>query len=229
MINYQELLETFKRNSDKKFNDFSRTITNSGVPSFGCTVPFVRSLAKCFEAQEVLSLPTHEYLEVDMLKGIAVSSCKLPFAEKTPFLTEFAYTIENWAVCDVSDVKVPTAERARYFDYFCGLVKSDKVFVCRYGTVNLLANYLDSEHIGKVFAALGTIALYGEYYVDMAVAWLIATAMAKCREQTIAYMENEGKTVLNVFTYNRALQKMRDSRRISQEDKQWTYKMKILK
>lgn len=227
MIDYKELLKIFKENSNKEFDDFNNTIIKSSVPTIGCTVPFVRSLAKNKTVDDVMSLPIHEYVEVDMLKGITVSQSKLPFEEKSAYLTAFANTIENWAVCDVSAVKVSKSEQEKYFKYFCDLAISNSVFVCRYGVVNLLANFLDEEHILEIFEVFSKITLFGEYYVDMAVAWLIATAMAKCRDQTVEYMENRAKSVLNTFTYNRALQKMRDSRRISPEDKAWTYKMKI--
>ncbi|HCY49948.1 MAG TPA: DNA alkylation repair protein, partial [Clostridiales bacterium] len=49
---------------------------------------------------------------------------------------------------------------------------------------------------------------------------------AKCRDVTFAYLVGDGKRVLNVFTYNKALQKMRDSYRISDDDKAATYVLK---
>ena len=79
----------------------------------------------------------------------------------------------------------------------------------------------------KVFAAFDTIVQWGHYYVDMAVAWLVATAMAKCRDKTVEYMEGEGRNVLNKFAFNKALQKMRESFRVSPDDKQWTYTVKM--
>ena len=92
--------------------------------------------------------------------------------------------------------------------------------MCRYGVVNLMSSYLDEQHIDDVFAALSTVVCYGHYYVDM------ATAAAKCRDKTFAYLHGDGRKVLNVFTYNKALQKMRDSYRISEIDKALTYQLK---
>ena len=226
-MTYDILVQTLHENSNKQFDDFNSKIVNSGVQTIGCTVPFVRKLAKKFSAAEVESLPIHQYFEVDLLRGIMVSTSKLPFEEKSRYLLAFAETIENWAVCDCSTVKVPKAEREQYFEFFSSLLPSESPFVCRYGVVNLMSNYLDDGHIDQVFDALATITQWGHYYVDMGVAWLVATAMAKCRDKTVAYMENEGRQVLNKFTYNKALQKMRESYRVSPEDKQWTYTMKI--
>lgn len=227
-MNYSEIVEIFKQNANEKYDNFNNKIINSGVKTLGCTIPFVRSVAKkCGEClNEVLAFPVNEFYEVDLLKGIVVSSAKLSFEEKAPLLRAFADTIENWAVCDSSTVKAPKCERQKYFEFFCEFCRSEKEFVCRYGLVNLMANYLDEEHIDGVFGALKSVVAQGAYYVDMAMAWLVATAMAKCRGKTVWFMENEGREVLNVFAYNKALQKMRDSFRVSVADKEWTKTLK---
>ncbi|MCM1289202.1 MAG: DNA alkylation repair protein [Corallococcus sp.] len=227
-MEYQQLLRVLRENSDGNFDEFNRKIISSSVRTIGCTVPFVRKLAKQTTLKESLSYPYHEYYEVDLLKGLVVSSAKMSFADKRPYLTEFAEKIENWAVCDCSTLKVPKNERDEYFAYFCDMCASDKTFVARYGIVNLLANYLDTEHVEKIFSSFCQVVTFGDYYVDMAVAWLVATAMTKCREQTVRYMEGGAKLTLNKFAYNKALQKMRDSFRVSPEDKAWTKTLRIL-
>ena len=226
-MNYETLIHTLKENSNKAYDNFNNPIINSGVPTIGCSLPYMRKLAKEFGVEEVEGFPVHAFYEVDLLRGIVVSTCKLPFEEKSAHLLDFAQNIENWAVCDCSTVKVPKTEREKYFEFFLSLLPNEQPFVCRYGVVNLLSNYLDDEHIATVFEALKTVTQWGHYYVDMAVAWLVATAMAKCRNETVAYMEGEGRQVLNKFAYNKALQKMRESYRVSPDDKQWTYTMKM--
>lgn len=220
---YSELLQIFQRNSSKKYNEFNRAIVNSGVPSIGCTVPFLRSCAKrykhCFA--EISALPIHACYEVDMLKGMALVLVELPFAQKLPLISEFVGTLENWAVCDSNTIKPNASESASYFDFFCELACDTRTFVCRYGLVNLLSSYCDEVHIDRIFALLGKVS-YGSYYVDMAVAWLVSEAMAKCRSQTVVFLENDARRLLNVFSYNAALQKIRDSLRVSRDDKDWS-------
>lgn len=227
-MTYDNVLQELRQNGNAKPCGFNNNIINSGVPAIGCTIPFVRQLAKRCSLAETANFPVHTFFEVDLLRGITVADCKLPFSQKSLLLAQFAYTIENWAVCDCSVVKVPRAERELYFALFCDMLASDKPFVCRYGTVNLLSNFLDSEHIDAVFAQLRAVTQWGSHYVDMGVAWLIATAMVKCREQTVLYMQTDGRRVLNKFTYNKALQKMRDSYRVSEADKQWTHSVKMI-
>ena len=227
ITNYDELVQYLQNNSDAKFDEFNKKIVNSKIATIGCTVPFVRKLAKRLDLDFALSLPVNQYVEVDLLRGIVIANVKLPFESKSILLSDFADTIENWAVCDCSDVKPNSDEREAYFAFFCNLVSSKRQFVCRYGVVNLLANYLDDEHIERVFSTFNNVTLWGEYYVDMAAAWLVATAMVKCRDKTVEYLEGDGRRTLNKFAYNKALQKMRDSFRVSKEDKQWTYTMKL--
>lgn len=226
VMTYQQALELLRQNSDSKLAGFNNKIINSSVPAIGCTLPFVRCLAKNCSVQDAESFPTHEFYETDLLKGIVISSCKLPFCDKAPKLSAFAQTIENWAVCDSSTVKVSSVERERYFRFFCDMLSCSTPFVCRYGMINLIA-YLDDDHIGQIFDKLSVVTQWGHYYVDMGAAWLVATAIVKCRDQTIAFMENDGRKVLDKFTYNKALQKMRDSFRVSDEDKEWTRSLKI--
>ena len=57
----------------------------------------------------------------------------------------------------------------------------------------------------------------------MAVAWAISVCFVKYRKLTIEYLNNSN---LDNFTYNKALQKIRESNRVSKEDKEWAKKMK---
>ncbi len=227
-MNFHQIIAEFHNVSNKKYDEFNSKIINSGVPTIGCTSPNIRKIAaKCgLSCEEALALPEHVYYELDFLKGIVVSKAKLPFEIKKTYLLQFADTIENWAVCDGNTVKVKKSEQEKYLKLFSEMCASQTEFVCRYGVVNLMANFLDEEHVSRVFDVLKSISQWGNYYVDMAVAWLVATAMAKCRNQTVEFLSGEARSVLNVFSYNAALQKIRDSFRVSAEDKLWTKTLK---
>ena len=59
----------------------------------------------------------------------------------------------------------------------------------------------------------------------MAIAWAIATAWAKQRDKTYTYMQ-DGNNTLDDWTYNKAIQKMIESYRVSDEDKRMLRVMK---
>ena len=56
-----------------------------------------------------------------------------------------------------------------------------------------------------------------EYYVQMSVAWLISICYIKYPSITIKYIMNNK---LDDFTHNKAIQKIRESYRVSKEDKE---------
>ena len=57
----------------------------------------------------------------------------------------------------------------------------------------------------------------------MAIAWLISVAFVKNREKTLNFLQNNH---LSDFTYQKALQKIMESNRVSKMDKEIIRKMK---
>ena len=62
------------------------------------------------------------------------------------------------------------------------------------------------------------------YYVKMAVAWAISMCYVKFPEKTRAFLEHNH---LDTFTQNKAIQKIRESYRVSQEEKEELKKLKV--
>ena len=105
----------------------------------------------------------------------------------------------------------------------CLLYTSSKSeFEQRVVAVMLMDHFLVPEYIDRVLAVYNSLKHEG-YYCKMGVAWGIATAYAKFPQETHAFLlENE----LDDFTYNKAIQKMLESYRVSAEDKEMLRGMK---
>lgn len=86
----------------------------------------------------------------------------------------------------------------------------------------LLDHYVKEEYINEIFEVIDNIK-NEEYYVEMGIAWLVAEMYIKFPKQTMEYLKNCN---LNKFTYNKALQKARESYRVSKEEKESLNKMK---
>ena len=80
-------------------------------------------------------------------------------------------------------------------------------FEIRFGVVMLMSYFLVPEYVGKVFEVLARVRK-GDYYVDMAVAWCLATARAKFDAQTQAFVAGAGLPAGVLKKYE---QKVRDS------------------
>ena len=62
-----------------------------------------------------------------------------------------------------------------------------------------------------------------EYYINMAIAWLISECFIKYPALTRSFLENNN---LNKFTQNKTISKIRDSLRVSNDEKKDIVKYK---
>jgi len=103
-----------------------------------------------------------------------------------------------------------------WWDYAVECLASDEEFTVRYGVMRLMESFLDETHLKKVFRALRKVKHEG-YYVKMGMAWLYATAAIQDFEGTINELERKGT---DRWTRGKSLQKMIESYRISDEQKE---------
>ena len=102
------------------------------------------------------------------------------------------------------------------WDFLEKYIKSDKEYEIRFALVMYLEYFMTEEFIEAIFERIENIT-NKEYYVQMAIAWLISIAYIKQKERTIIYIQ---KNSLDKFTQNKAIQKIRESYRVSKEEKE---------
>ncbi len=213
---------------DEKFRDF----TSKLIPKvdkelvIGVRMPDIRRLAKSLSEEErkkfISGLP-HKYHEENLLHGVMIQLIKNDIGEVITETEKFLPYIDNWAVCDISQSKL----LERYPDVVFGKVsewaKSEKTYTVRFAIDVLLQFFLDENFTPEVFALAKSIAS-DEYYVNMALAWFWSFALIKRYEETLPIIESER---LPEFVHNKAIQKARESYRISDERKQYLNTLKI--
>lgn len=213
---------------DEKFRDFtSKLIPNVDKELIiGVRVPDIRRLAKSLSEEErkkfISGLP-HKYHEENLLHGVMLQLIKNDIGEVITETEKFLPYIDNWAVCDISQSKL----LERYPDVVFGKVsewaKSEKTYTVRFAIDVLLQFFLDENFTPEVFALAKSI-VSDEYYVNMALAWFWSFALIKRYEETLPIIESER---LPEFVHNKAIQKARESYRISDERKQYLNTFKI--
>ena len=148
--------------------------------------------------------------------------------QSSSLVEQFVPLIDNWAVCDVfcggakwvgepgrgpkSCNKVPLK---RMWEFLQRYLQSSSEFEIRFGVVMLMSYFLTEEYIGKVLLQMEKVRK-GDYYVDMAVAWCLATARAKFDERTQEFLRNATLTPSVIKKYE---QKVRDSLRVKKGTK----------
>ena len=86
----------------------------------------------------------------------------------------------------------------------------------------ILDYYIEEEYLEEDFKIFEKIKHDG-YYVKMAIAWAISICLIKYFDKTIKFISSAD---LDVWTYNKAIQKAIESYRISDYQKDFLRKMK---
>lgn len=191
----------------------------------GVRVPNVRKLAKELKNDEEVpmflkTLP-HNYYDENMLHGLLISQIK-DYDECLKELDIFLPYVDNWAVCDIMSPVVFKKNKDKLIKEINKWVKSDKVYMVRFGIEMLMSHYLDEDY-DKSYLEIPLLTKNEDYYVRMMVAWFYATSLSKQWDTTIKIIE---QNKLDKWTHNKTIQKGIESYRITNEQKEYLRSLK---
>ena len=167
-----------------------------------------------------------QYMEERLLEGLVIAYSKIDLDQKLKYISQFVPKINNWAICDTfcPTIKIKEEELKKVWNFIIPYLKSENEFEVRFAVIMMLDNFLVDEYVDKVIEKLDKVKNDG-YYAKMGIAWTMAEIGIKYNDKAMKYLK--GKSNLDKFTYNKTLQKMRESYRISKEQKVELQKMKI--
>lgn len=199
--------------------DWTRNILNTKMPLLAITSPEVKRIAKEISKGNFISfldLWLWDYYENTALNGTLISKIK-NFNVYKKYLFKYASLADCWASCDVLTFNVNEKNREDFFNLAIFLTKSEKPFARRIG-INIFFKFIENDdYLNKIFKILNNFKNEKEYYVNMCIAWFVAECFVKNRNLTLEFLK---ENILNNFTINKAVQKCRDSFRVSSEDKE---------
>lgn len=212
---------------DKKYQEFHSKLCPGVSNIIGIRVPILRDYAKTIANEnwkEFLDSTNNRYYEEILLQGMLIGIVKMDIEKRLYYLEKFVPKINNWAVCDItcSGLKFVKRNKDKMWEFIQKYLKSEKEFEVRFAIIIMLYYFIEDEYIEKVFEKLDNIK-QTDYYVKMAIAWAIQVAYVKEKEKTMEYLKNNH---LDKWTYNKALQKILESNRISKEEKEKIKEMK---
>ena len=213
--------------ADPVYRDFSAKLTPN-VPSelfIGVRLPDVRKIAKSLTDDEksafIAELP-HKYFDENMLHGVVISGIK-DFGRCIAETERFLPYIDNWAVCDTISPKCFEKNKQALLVKIGEWMTSTEPYTIRFGIGMLMRHFLDGDFEPRFLEEVAAIRSE-EYYVNMMIAWYFATALAKQWDAAVVYIKNRR---LDKWTHNKAIQKARESYRVSDEKKQLLKEMRI--
>ena len=218
---FNEYLESIKQ--EEKI-DFTKRVVNTKMEVLGIPIPRLREISKQIAKgnyKSYLDNKDNKYYENTIINVCLINLIK-DFETKKHYLDELY--IDNWSTCDTLTFKIKGLEK-EYWKLSQVYLKSKDVFTRRVG-IRILFSYKNNiEYQDKIYDVIDKFYNEEEYYVNMAISWLVCELMIYNREKTLKYLEYHN---LNKFTINKAISKCRDSYRISKEDKELLLKYKII-
>lgn len=213
---------------DLKYRDFHSKLmpTVSKEKIIGVRVPELRKFAKEFNKSDLktdfLNTLPHEYYEEDNLHGFLIEQIK-DFDECISVLDSFLLFVNNWATCDMMTPKVLSINPEKLYEKIDGWAKSEHTYTVRFAIVTLMKFFMD-EHLDKKHLNLLLSIKSDEYYINMAIAWYLATALSSRWDLVIPYIENQK---FSKWVHNKAIQKANESYRITKDQKEYLKTLKV--
>ena len=214
-------------NQDIKYRDFQAKLmpTVDRDTFIGVRTPLLRAYAKEVAKSEskdafLAELP-HRYFDEYQLHAFIISLEK-DFTRCIEEVERLLPFIDNWATCDQLSPKVFKKHRAVLRQYIDKWLGSDDEYTVRFGIKMVMEHFLDEDFDEGYMKKIAAIRS-DKYYINMMAAWYFATALAKQYDTAVKYMENGS---LDKWVHNKAIQKARESFRVSEEHKAYLKALK---
>ena len=218
------------------YADFSKGLNPTSLPMLGVRLPDLRRLAKKIAAddyQKFLRENPLDFFEMESLQAMVIGYAKDTIERILNYAADFIPKIHDWSVNDsfCQTFKIAEKEDEECWNFFMKYAASKKEFEVRVVAVMLMSHFLNDDYIDRVISVLDSLYTGSNpeksdfYYAKMGVAWAVATIAAKYPRKCLSYMESP-ENHLDDWTFNKAIQKMQESFRVSDQLKE---KMKKLK
>ena len=223
----EEIREELETLSEEKYRKFSSGLLPGLENLLGVRIPNLREIAKR-EAKagwrEYLAGASNDSFEEIMLQGLVIGYAKATPEEICQALDCFVPKIDNWSVCDSTAMTISAAKKYPdiFFAYAKDCIAEGTEFSVRFGIVLLLAHFITDDYYKEALALLNKREFPG-YYAKMAAAWVVSVAYVKYPVETELWMKD---CLLDDETFNKAVQKIKESYRVSKEAKKRVEMMK---
>ena len=221
-MNYADIKLTLTKNIDDKFQAFEAKGIPTERPILGVRVPIIREIARSVPRENVKKILEEKPISMEevMLRGILISC--LNYDEMLEYFDSEVAEIVDWCSCDIfcSSLKpLIKKHRQEFFEQKIDpLLQGKGEFGVRVGLVLLLGSYVTEDYLAVIFDRVESLRNREEYYIKMAIAWLIAECFIKYEEETLSYLK---VSHLPKWTFNKAISKICDSLRVEPDVKNY--------
>lgn len=216
----QQLKQKLCSMAEPDYRDFAAALLPGVTDMLGVRLPALRKLARTLSKGDwraYLQTAADDTFEERMLQGMVIGCIEAQWDETAQYIAAFVPKINNWSVCDsfVASLKVTKHQPDEMWSFLQPYLRSQHEFSVRFAVVMLLWYYIEGDNVRRVLSLLDSVKHQG-YYVKMAVAWAVSACYIALPDETEAFLQNNS---LDDFTYNKALQKIAESKTLSPSQK----------
>lgn len=222
-----ELNKRINENIDADYAKFHSSLI-LGKKVRGVRMPMLRQIAKEFAVYDdfLQNVTLNNYENISIACYYIGITCK-DYKMLQPKLDFILPYIDNWAICDtfVNSLKcLKKDSKNNFIPALYEYLQCGQCFAIRFAIVTFMCYYLkDSSLIEEIFNKI--ICLQNEdYYIDMAIAWLVSMAFIKDRDVTLKFLKSHK---LLPFVQNKSISKICDSFRVLKEDKEFVKTLRV--
>lgn len=225
------------RNVDLDYRDFHARLvpTVDKKTIAGVRTPALRTIAKELvkrdDVDAFLKTLPHRLFDENQVHAFAIG-LERDYDTALALYERFLPFVDNWATCDQLPVKVLAKRPDETLEHIERWLASRHCYTIRFAMGVLMRLYLDELFDERFLDLVARTRMPNTaenpaseddiYYVDMMRAWYFAEALAKQETSALPYLEQQGdEALLDEWTRRKAIQKAIESRRISDEMKDY--------
>lgn len=216
---YGTYLQYLRSFVEEPFAEFQRRLI-PGETILGVRTPLLRAIAKQIakgDWRRFLAEARDGAMEEIMVQGLVVGAAEMDYSEAMEYAAAFVPKIRSWATCDIcgSSFRFLKRDMPSSFLFLKSCLSRGNEFAVRFGVTLLMEYFITDEYVARLFPLFDGVRHEG-YYARMALAWAVSMCYVRYPALTAEYLRG---CRLDDWTYNKALQKITESRRVDAETK----------
>ena len=217
---YLEFKEQLELYAEDGYREFAKKISLSKRPVLGVRIPLIRKVVNAMprESYEEFLAVKPVTIEEVLARGMIID--KLSYGEMLEWFDSQVSYIDDWSACDIFCAGLRKVVRGHLDEFLENKVKvlvvDSREFAVLVGLVILKTSYVEPKYLELIFETVDGLASRDEYYVKMAIAWLVSECFIKYPDETLEYFKVAN---LPEWTFNKTISKICDSYRVSGEMK----------
>jgi len=229
-MEYTDLQKTLVDSADDSYKRFKGKII-PGVNCMGVKIPVLRRIARENSAKDVdprliSSLWASNVHEETLILGFILGFREYnSFEESFKDISAYAAKIDNWEACDLFVCSIKNVVKNNHDAFYSAakeMARGENAWEARFGLVLLLWYYNSSARVDEILAVSGSVAST-DYYVRIANAWLLSVLFCVDKGKVTAFIS---QSRLDAWTIHKAIQKIRESNKVSDADKEMVLGLK---